>query len=120
MGGALQGAWQEGAGRGARGGAWRFVPQPSLLQAPSVPVTRLHRAAAGRAHPAAAVRGCSKGEAGRGEQRTESPRAPPGEAGEVEGRGKGGCAKSAWGACLRFWWLARLGERVSGLSAFGC
>lgn len=84
-----------------RGG---LCAQPSLLQAPSVPVTRLHRAAAGRAHPAAAVRGCSKGEAGGGEQRTESPRAPPGEAGEVEGRGKGGCAKSAWGACLRFWW----------------
>lgn len=102
-----------GGGACGRGGAWRFVCSTLPPPAPRVPVTRLHRAAAGRIHPAAAVPGCSKGEVGGGEQRTESPerrqvrseRWRDGEAGAVPGVCGGRVCVSGggevWGAGLR-------------------
>lgn len=82
---------------------------PSLLRAPGVPVTRLHRAATDLAHPAAAVPGHSRGEAGGGQQRTESPSTSPGEAGEVGG---GGLCWAFAGGVFEYVGVAGLREQV--------
>lgn len=95
-------------------------PPPS---ARGVPVTRQRGAAAGRAHPAAAAPGPSRGEARR-ERRLTDPGARPGEAAGAEGAGAApGGPWRARGACLRVWgWLrewvrGRAPEAVWALTA---
>lgn len=77
------GAYWAGHRDRGRGVALRARPPP---RAAGVPVTRQRGAAAGRAHPAAAAPGPSRGEA-RKERRRAGPGARPGEAAGAEGAG---------------------------------
>lgn len=98
----------------------RARPPPS---APSVPVTRQRGAAAGRAHPAAAAPGPSRGEARR-ERRRADTGARPGEAAGSEGAGaapggrggrvcvsEGGWVSGSEGGRLWLFWSSRLLSR---------